>query len=33
VAIPIAASALIIIQKVVFPAQDAKTAPPPVAAS
>nr|WP_166404644.1 AI-2E family transporter [Labedella endophytica] len=33
VAIPIAASALIIIQKVVFPSQDAKAAPPPVAAS
>jgi predicted PurR-regulated permease PerM len=33
VAIPIAASAIIIIQKVVFPSQDAKTAPPPVAAS
>jgi predicted PurR-regulated permease PerM len=33
VAIPIAASAIIIIQKVVFPSQDAKAAPPPVAAS
>lgn len=33
VAIPIAASAIIIIQKVVFPSQDAKVAPPPVAAS
>jgi predicted PurR-regulated permease PerM len=33
VAIPIAASALIIVQKVVFPSQDAKKSPPPVAAS
>jgi predicted PurR-regulated permease PerM len=33
VAIPIAASTLIIIQKVVFPGQDAKKTPPPVAAS
>ncbi len=33
VAIPIAASAIIIIQKVVFPGQDAKTAPAPVVAS
>ncbi|WP_230206434.1 AI-2E family transporter [Microbacterium gorillae] len=29
VAVPVAASVIIIIQKVVFPAQDAKTSPPP----
>jgi predicted PurR-regulated permease PerM len=28
VAIPVAASVIIIVQKVLFPAQDAKTAPP-----